>query len=514
MSSFKKEVGPLSAAFLALGGILGSAVPFIPAIVFAYGGPIGILSWVIGMVIMALLGLVFAELGSAYPETGGVVRYLHFSHGAFASFFNAWGTFIGYFMAIISETVAIVEYIAFFYPQLYSNGSLTIYGELVTVGFLMVFFLIQYFGVKWVARSNDAMTWIKVIGLIAFMVVVPLLVFHPTNFTPPKSAGGIAPFGIAGALSATSITVYAYAGFRQPIDYAEEMKNPARDIPRAVILSILLSFAIYLGLSAVFLGALDWNAIHTSPFNWSVISSLSAPIPQEFTGTLSALGVYFFIIAIIATLSSTLVYFGSAARVLYANAKNGYMPKVFLKLNNRGVPYVALIVSLVIGLIYMVAFPQFLSEASIMSVASVISYAPAAVSLAVLRVLDPSKERPYKLKLANIIAPIAFALGGLMIYWAGYPTTLYTIISVLVGIPIYLYYELRIRKREILYLQLKRGAWYVGWLIYILAISILGSFGGINVIPYPYDMVTVVIGSLLFYYIGYVSGTKIILREE
>ncbi|TRM88181.1 hypothetical protein DJ521_02315, partial [Sulfolobus sp. E3] len=153
MASFKKEIGPISASFLALGGILGSAVPFIPAIVFADGGPIGILGWIIGLVIISLLGLVFAELGSTYPETGGVVRYLHFSHGAFASFFNAWGTFIGYFMAIISETVAIVEYIAFFYPSLYLNGRLTIQGELVTLGFLLAFFLIQYFGVKLVARK-------------------------------------------------------------------------------------------------------------------------------------------------------------------------------------------------------------------------------------------------------------------------------------------------------------------------------------------------------------------------
>ncbi|AOL16642.1 hypothetical protein BFU36_07935 [Sulfolobus sp. A20] len=513
MASFKKEIGPISASFLALGGILGSAVPFIPAIVFADGGPIGILGWIIGLVIISLLGLVFAELGSTYPETGGVVRYLHFSHGAFASFFNAWGTFIGYFMAIISETVAIVEYIAFFYPSLYLNGRLTIQGELVTLGFLLAFFLIQYFGVKLVARTNDIMTWIKVIGLVAFMIITPILVFHPNNFSPPPKYGGIAPYGLSGSLIASSITVYAYAGFRQPIDYAEEMKNPGKDIPRAVILSIILSFIIYLGLSIIFLGALNWNVIGTAPFNWTYISTLSAPIPQEFSGKLATLGVYFFVIAVIATISSTLVYFGSAARVLYANAKNGYMPKSFLKLNSSGVPYVSLIVSLVIGVIYMLAFPQFLSEAGIFSVASVVSYAPAAVSLLVLRVLDPSRNRVYRLNYANIIAPIAFAAGGLMIYWATYPTTLYTIGSVLVGIPIYLLYELR-KGRKVVFTELSRGVWYVGWLISILLISVLGSFGGIDVIPYPFDLVTVIIISLAFFYLGYISGIKLKQKLE
>lgn len=512
MAGFRKEIGPISAAFLALGGILGSAVPFIPAIVFAEGGPIGILGWLIGLIIISLLGLIFAELGSTYPETGGVVRYLHFSHGAFASFFNAWGTFIGYFMAVISETVAIVEYLAFFFPQLYSNGSLTLQGELVTVAFLLLFFIIQYYGVKLVAIVNDIMTWIKVIGLVAFVIITPILVFHFNNFNPPKEYGGFEPFGFAGALTASSITVYAYAGFRQPIDYAEEMKNPGRDVPRSVIISILLSFAIYLALSIVFLGALNWSTLGTKPYNWSYISTLSAPIPQEFSGALSSLGIYFFIIAIIATISSTLVYFGSAARVLYANAKNGYMPKSFLKLNSRGVPYISLIISLIIGILYMIAFPQFLTEASIFSVASVISYAPAAVSLIVLRVIDPNRERVFKLKYANIISPIAFAAGGLMIYWATYPTTLYTILSALVGIPIYLFYELRYKR--IVLLEIKKGWWYVGWLIAILVVSYLGSFGGINIIPYPFDIISVIILSLLFFYIGYISGIKGVEKIE
>ncbi|BFH73808.1 APC family permease [Sulfurisphaera javensis] len=509
--AFKKEIGPISAAFLALGGILGSAVPFLPAIVFAYGGPMGILSWLIGFVIMSLLGLVFAELGSTYPETGGVVRYLHFSHGAFASFFNAWGTFIGYFMAVISETVAVVEYLAFFYPSLFHNGSLTPLGEIVTILIILILFLVQYYGVKLVSMTNDIMTWIKVIGLVAFIIITPLLVFHSSNFTPPS---GIAPYGLSGVLTATSITVYAYAGFRQPIDYGEEMKNPSKDIPRAVIYSILISLGIYFLLSVVFLGALNWSAIGTKPYNWSYISSLSAPIPQEFTSNILILGIYFFIIAIIATISSTLVYFGSAARVLYANAKNGYMPKVFLRLNRSGVPYVALIVSLLIGIFYLFAFPQFLSEASIFSVASVISYAPASVSLLVLRELD-NRKRVFKLKYAKIIAPIAFSLGGLLIYWATYPTTLYTISSTLVGIPIYIYYEIRNKSkfRNIILTELKRGWWYVAWLISILLVSYLGSFGGINLIPSPYDMITVFLISLLFFYLGYVYGKYGFVKE-
>ncbi|TRM86150.1 amino acid:proton symporter, partial [Sulfolobus sp. A20-N-G8] len=110
-------------------------------------------------------------------------------------------------------------------------------------------------------------------------------------------------------------------------------------------------------------------------------------------------------------------------------------------------------------------------------------------------------------------AQIAFPGGGRMIYWATDAATLYTIGSVLVGIPIYLLYELR-KGRKVVFTELSRGVWYVGWLISILLISVLGSFGGIDVIPYPFDLVTVIIISLAFFYLGYISGIKLKQKLE
>ncbi|WP_171823609.1 APC family permease [Thermogymnomonas acidicola] len=115
---YRKEIGVFGATFFGASAILGSAILFIPVTVLSAAGPEGIVAWVIGAVMMLVIGLIYTELGTIMPRTGGVGTYPQVSNGPLTGIFNGWGgAFLGYVLAPVSEVVAMVEYLSFFFPR-------------------------------------------------------------------------------------------------------------------------------------------------------------------------------------------------------------------------------------------------------------------------------------------------------------------------------------------------------------------------------------------------------------
>ncbi|MEM0322318.1 MAG: APC family permease [Thermoprotei archaeon] len=501
---YRKELGLWSIVLLTVGAILGPAVAYIPVTVLADGGPAGMLSWLFALILILPIALVYVELGTMWPRAGGVAYYPARSHGPITGVLNGWAAFVGYSLAMPAVVAAIVEYASYFFPTLYQNSVLTTSGLIVSIIATAIIWLINTRRVRFLGGVNNALTALKT--LIVLGVALTLIYFfHPSNLT---SYGGFAPYGVGGVFLATSATIFAYAGFRQPIDYAEEVKDPGRIIPRAIVASLLIVFAVYLLESIAFVGTVDWGKLGLNPGDWSSLSNLPYPYASasEVVG-LTTLAVVAIVGVVIASFSDGVIYFGGASRVGNALAKyDGYFPDRLSKLNAHGVPFNSTLVVLIVSIIYLVLLPSFASVLSVFVDAVVFSYAPSAVSLLVFRQKNPNERRPYSLPVAKLLSPYAFVVGGLLIFWSGWTYVSISIISVFVGLLLLIFYH---KKRRIGSGDIKAGIWLPIYALAVLAMSYVSDktyLGGRGIIPFPWDNILFIAVTLVFYYWGYRSG--------
>ncbi len=499
-----------------LGGIIGSGW-LLSALFAAQGaGPSAIFSWLIGGVIIMFIGLIYAELSGLFPESGAVVRYPHYSHGHLTGFIMGWAAWIAYSSVPAVESEAVVTYAQTYIPAFKaSNGNISALGLVCAAGLLLVFFAINYMGVRSFAKINTPLTIIKFI-IPALTIILFLIVgFHSTNLT----SHGFMPYKSQGMMKvvATAGIVFSYLGFRQSVDLAGEARNPQRDVPRAIVWSLILGILIYTLLQLVFIGAIPLSVLD---HGWHGVD-YSAPFAQlALSLNLGWLAIVIYGSAIISPFGTGNVYTASTTRVLYALGKNRYFPRILAKVDPRtGIPVYALAVAVGLGLIFLAPFPSWQTLVGIVSSATVLTYIIGPISAMVFRRTAPDAKRAIHLGGIGLIAPLAFIGGSLIIYWAGWNTNKILLIATLIGIVLYFtasgLWPRAIERPPVQ--SLKAALWLIVYLVFMLAISYAGStvFGAPHsLIPYPWDLVVVAGVSLLFYFWGVRSGYKTKAIEE
>ena len=502
---YRKELNFWHIVFLTVGAIFGSAVAFVPVYVLAYGGPAGILAWPIAFLLILPIAFLYVELGTMWPRAGGIAYYPARSHGSVVGLMNGWSTYIGYTLALPTEVAVVVEYFGFYYAPLYSNGSITALGILLGVVILALIFIVEIRHVKVIGNVNNGFTIAKVL----LMVIIALALISFFNGKNLTAFGGFAPFGFPGIFLAISATIFAYAGFRQPVDYAEEIKEPGKVLPKAIGISLVIVMILYILESVAFVGTINWTKLSLPSGGWANLFSLSSPYTSASVNVgLVAFGVLAVIVIIIASFSDGIVYWGGAARVGNTLSRyDRYFPDFFSNLSKRGIPFNSVVVVFLIAVFYLILLPSFASLIGVFIDAVVISYAQSAISLAIFRKKFPNENRPYKLPFYRVMAPLAYVIAGLLVYWSGFHAIMIAIPSVFVGL---LFLIIARKKNNFGMADLKAGIWLPIYLVVIVALSYLGSsyFYGTNLIPFPWDNVLFAIVTLVFYYWGYYSGMK------
>ncbi|MDS0257424.1 APC family permease [Thermoplasmatales archaeon AK] len=502
---YKKDLGTWSVVFLALGAILGPAIAYAPVFTVADAGPVGILSWFVAMAMLIPVGLVYAELGTTWPKAGGVAYYPSKSNGPLVGAINGWSAFVGYLLVSPVVVFSFVEYLSFYYPSLYPSGTLSVEGILVSEAVLIAIFLINLLRIRHMGRINNVLTVVTVV-LIAVLVIGLGVYFNGTNFTS-HSYGGLAPYGAAGFFTAITLTIFGYGGFRQPIDYAEEVKNPGKSIPKAVVLSIVISGIIYAVLAAIFVGAANFASFGVS--QWSGFLSFGSPYASEAQviglGTIVVVAI---VVALLATFKDGIIYYGGAARVgQILGHEDKYFPRTIGHVSSRGVPVYSVFLVVVVSLVLVALGKSLATVIGLMVDAFLLSYAPGVLSLSVFRKTMPDVKRPYRLPFASVLAPFAFIVTNLMVFWSGFAAIEIVVPLDLAGVVLLTVYRRHNRPslRSVLY-----GIWMPAFMLFILGFSYIGSsfFGGINIIPFPWDSVIFILITILFYYIGLVSGVR------
>ncbi|MFC3884130.1 APC family permease [Bacillus songklensis] len=519
MNNMQRKMGTFALTMTGLGSIIGSGWLFGAWKAAQIAGPAAIFSWIIGMAVILLIALSYAELGTMFPEAGGMVKYPQYSHGSFVGFLAAWANWIAIASTIPVEAIASVQYMstwpwewANWTHSLVKNNVLTFKGLLIASMLLLVYFFLNYWTVNLFAKANSSITVFKLIipGIAAGALL--FAGFHGENFT---STNGVAPYGWASVLTAvaTSGIVFAFNGFQSPVNMAGEAKTPNRSIPIAVIGSILIATVIYVLLQIAFIGAVD-------PFllvkGWSHLNFNSPFADLAIALAFNWLAILLYADAFVSPSGTGTTYTATTARMIYGMQKNGYLPPVFGTVHPvYGVPRAAMFLNLGICFLFLFLFRGWGVLAEIISVATLISYIMGPVALMTLRRTAEHFHRPFYLKGASFIAPCGFIFASLTLYWARWPLTGEVLFIMIIGLPLYFYYQAKNNWRGFKQ-QFFSGIWLIVYLLCMILISYLGSekFGGRNMIPYGWDMLLIACLSLMFYFWGVRSGIKTGYTQE
>ena len=516
-SAIRRDVGAIALMFTGLGSIIGSGWLFGAWRAAQLAGPGAIYAWFIGAVVILFVAFTYAELGAMFPESGGSVRYGHYSHGTLVGFVAGWAAWIAIVSVIPVEAEASVQYMsswpwawahALYVHAANGQGVLSVAGLLISAVLVVIYFLVNFWSVKVFADTNSAITFFKLIVPAATAIALVCSGFHAENFHVGVH-GGQHVGNLAAILTAvaTSGIVFSYNGFQSPVNLAGEARNPGRSVPFAIFGSIALSTVVYLMLQVAFLGSVAPEHLGEG---WAALE-YSSPFAQlALALNLNWLALFLYADAFVSPSGTGSTYTATTARMIYAMERSGTVPEVFGRVHPKyGIPRPAMWFNLLVSFIFLFFFRGWGKLAAVISVATIITYLVVPISVIVLRRTAPNLHRPLRVPGLPLLAPMAFVLATLMLFWARWPHTGQIMLLLILPLPVYLYYQAKGNWRDF-GRHLRASWWLFAYLIVITILSWAGSkeFEGHDYIGYGWDQLCVAVTSLAFYFWGVRSGWR------
>jgi amino acid transporter len=516
-SAIRRDVGAIALMFTGLGSIIGSGWLFGAWRAAQLAGPGAVYAWIIGAVVILFVAFTYAEQGAMFPESGGAVRYGHYSHGSLVGFVAGWAAWIAIVSVIPVEAEASVQYMSSWpwewAQQLYvhaanGKGELTTPGLLISAVLVVLYFLVNFWSVKVFASTNSAITFFKLIVPAATAIALMIAGFHRENFSVGIH-GGAHVTDVAAILTAvaTSGIVFSYNGFQSPVNLAGEARNPGRSVPFAIFGSIALSTVVYLLLQVAFIGAVSPDHLQEG---WAGLE-YSSPFAQlAIALNLNWLAILLYADAFVSPSGTGSTYTATTARMIYAMERSRTVPEILGKVHPKyGIPRPAMWFNLIVSFVFLFFFRGWGKLAAVISVATIITYLVVPISVMVLRRTAPDLHRPLRVPGLPFLAPLAFVLATLMLFWARWPHTGQIMLLLILPLPVYLFYQAKANWRDFAR-QLRASWWLLAYLIAITILSWAGSkeFEGKDYIGYGWDQLCVAVTALVFYFWGLRSGWR------
>ena len=484
----RRDVGLLPLFMVSAGSVIGSGWLLGTLNASKAAGPAALLSWIIGVILLIGVALIYAELGSTYPISGSTARFTWIHAGTLGGFFAGTYSYLQAMAVAPIEVEATLGYLdaKVWHGLVNAQGLLTTKGLLLAVGFMFVFTALNLFGIKWMARTNTVAMYWKILVPFATVILIMTKAFHGSNFNLP-AAHGFMPFGIKGVFIAIPLgIVFALEGFEQAAQLAGEARNPKRDVPLAVVGSMLMGAALYILLQLCFTGALNPHtlAVHGWSDPFGTVNSFGPYYTLATSVGLGWLGTILIIDAVVSPAGTGLVYVSAASRLSYSLAKTRYVPPIFANIDRRGVPWFSIIFGGVFGCFLFLPFGSWSTLVGAITAASSFMYSFAPVAAVSLRKSDPDRERPYRAPILNVIAPFSFVVSGFIIYWSGTANDLKIDAAVVFFLILYMIARRVDPNQE--KLNFRAGAWAIPWVIGLTLFSIFGGsyVGGISSGPH------------------------------
>lgn len=462
-------------------------------------GPWSIASWIVGAVIIAMIALCFAELATMFPRSGALVHMSHASHGPGLGRLWGWLLFLAFAPIPAVEAQAIVTYANNYAPFLIepgSDGLLTLWGYLTSAFALFIMALINLMSVRWMMRLNNIIAWWKVLVPLGTVVALLAVSHHPSNLTVEADSEHF--LGIFTALPTAGV-IFSFLGFRSAIDLAGESRNPGRDIPMALLGSLTLATLVYITLQVAFLLTVSPDALTQGWASLAFASGQTGPFASLAIGLgLGWVATIIYIDAYASPVGTGLILLASSVRVLHANGSLGDGPRWLTRVSRFGIPWLSVIATWIAGCFFLLPFPAWQQLVGYITSITILTFGIGPVALLCLRRNAPEQPRKFRLRAAQVIAPIAFIACNWVVYWTGYDTNdfLFRLLGGVFIVYAIFYHFVARRPREDF--GWRHIAWLLPWFGGMWLISKLGGIhGGLGILSFTSALIVIAIWSLI-----------------
>ncbi|WP_318779339.1 MULTISPECIES: APC family permease [Cysteiniphilum] len=395
------KVGLFSAIAIPVTSMVGSGWLFSAQLNAQLAGNYAFIAWIGAAFIAIIVGLCFAKLCALFPERGLNAKCVSLSHGKDFGMVFAFAIWFGLLAMIPTEAQATVQYLSPFikFTTLYHGESLTWSGKLFAIIILAVYFIVNYFGIKLLAYVNNISTVFKI--SIPTLTIIVLLAAHFDTTNLNLAVNHYTASSIQTALIGAGL-VYAFNGFQVVASFASEIKNPTRNIPLAIIISVIVTLILYMLLQFTFMTAMPHDV---AAKGWAALNFSSPLVNLTMLLGLNFLTILLIADSIVSPSVTGLTYMGSCSRMLYAMAEKGQMPRWIAKLCPvHHLSKRSLFLNFIIGIVILLNSASWASLMVITTGFNILGYMGAPLSLAVLG------SRKLSTKLMTLFVFIVLAL--------------------------------------------------------------------------------------------------------
>ncbi|UQA96544.1 amino acid permease [Streptomyces halobius] len=400
----RRSMGVWQLTMISIGATLGTGIFVVLGEAVPEAGPAVIISFVLAGITALFSALSYAELAGSIPVSGSSYSYTYATLGELVAWVCGWCLILEYGVSVAAVAVGWGEYLneflggtlGFTIPDALSqppgDGGIFNFPALLVVMLAMVFLL---GGARESARANTIMVVVKIAALLLFCGVA-------VQGVRSGNYANFMPLGIAGVSGAGATLFFSYIGFDAASTAGEEAKNPQRDLPRAIMLSLVIVTALYCLVAAIAVGAMPWQRFDGTE---AALAGIMKDVTgQGFWAVLLAFG------AVIAIASVVLTVLYGQTRILFAMSRDGLVPKTFSKVHPKsGVPRVnTVIVSLFCAVLAAVVPLGKLADAT--SIGTLFAFALVNVAVIVLRRTRPEMPRSFRTPLSPLFPAIGFLL--------------------------------------------------------------------------------------------------------
>ena len=396
MSELKRRMGLFQLTMYGTGLILGAGIYVLIGEAVGFAGDSVWIAFALGSIVALFAGLSYAELSSLFPKAAA--EYV-FIKNAFKNNFFAF--VIGWLTAITSIITAATVALGFggYFAEFFKVPII-----ISAIGLLGILSLVNFIGIRESAWTNTIFTIIEAGGLI-LIIIIGFTVLNPEPVNYAES-----PSGFAGIAIAFVLIFFAFIGFEDMANVAEEVKNPRKTLPRAIILSVLISGILYILVSLAVVRVVNWEELATSSAPMAMVAERG--LGSEAHLVLSS-------IALFAITNTVLITLVAGSRIFYGMAREKVFPSLLEKIHFKTkTPWIAVLVILItsIGFAFI---GDIVIVANITVFAIVITFASVNLAVIVLRYTEPDIERKFKVPLNVGKFPILPLFGlGISVYMA------------------------------------------------------------------------------------------------
>lgn len=449
---FKKALNSFNLITLGIGAIIGTGIFVLTGSAAAlYAGPALAISFVISGIGCVFAGLCYAEFASMIPISGSAYTYSYASLGEFMAWLIGWDLILEYLFASATVAVGWSGYVVSFLHDLHINVPATLSQAPLTytkelgwgfsgswINFPAIFIVVVVTGLL-VVGIKESVTFNNVIVVLKLIVILLFIFFgmwyvNVDNWSPfiPENTGTFGHFGWSGILTGSGVIFFAYIGFDAVSTAAQESKNPQRDMPIGILVSLIVCTILYIAVALVLTGMVHYSKLNVAAPIALAIDSVAQSL--RWLNPLVKMG------AIAGLSSVVLVMLMGQPRIFFAMSKDGLLPKSFSKVHSRfQTPYITTIITGAVAAIVAGLFPiNILGE--LVSIGTLFAFVVVCISVIILRKTRPDVARSFKTPWVPLV-PILGA-GICFVQMASLPTDTWwrLIIWMAIGVFIYLFY--------------------------------------------------------------------------